>query len=213
MENDRMPFFLTANMGEVIKGIKQEDCNIEKERKSIKNIEKIKSDRSKWRYSLNLRGFLLYLNCANYKNNINKILNPKKYNKNKNIKNQSNPESDWDIVKIRQVLSNPTIKDKFIFLNSWEIFGENGFNVIETLLEIANELEEQLEKYDERILLTRVTEKYLSEIDNHFSKYGSFFHSNLSLNQETENILRQYRLSILEYLKKELVVYINELSE
>ncbi|MGI9012592.1 MAG: hypothetical protein ACR2F1_15590 [Nitrososphaeraceae archaeon] len=185
LENDRMPFFLTSDIGEVIKGIKQEDWNLEKEIKSIKNIAKIESDRSKWKYSLNLRGFLYYLRSENHSN----------------------------IIRIKEVLSNPTITDKFIFLKEWETFEKNGFKVIEKLLEIANEFEKQLEKYDERNLLIRVTERYLSEIDNYFSKYGSFFHSTLFLTQETGNILNQYRLIILEFLKKELVLTLDGISQ
>jgi hypothetical protein len=38
------------------------------------------------------------------------------------------------------------------------------------------------------------------------------FYPDLSLNQDTENILRQYRLMTLEFLKKELIVYINGIS-
>lgn len=52
--------------------------------------------------------------------------------------------------------------------------------MLEKLLDIANEFKNQLE-YDERYLLIRITEIYLFEIDKHFSKYGSFFHPNLSL--------------------------------
>ena len=38
------------------------------------------------------------------------------------------------------------------------------------------------------------------------------FYPVLSLNQDTENILRQYRLMTLEFLKKELIVFINGIS-
>jgi len=62
---------------------------------------------------------------------------------------------------------------------------KKGFKVIEILLDIANEFKNQLE-YDERYLLLRITERYLFEIDKHFSKYFSFFHPYLSLSQETE---------------------------
>jgi hypothetical protein len=61
-------------------------------------------------------------------------------------------------------------------LNSWEKFEEKGFNVIGTLLQIANEFQEQLEKYDENYLIVRVTERYLIEINKPFSKYGSFLY-------------------------------------
>jgi hypothetical protein len=145
-KNDRITGL--SNTGNVIKGINhQEDLN--KEIESVVNIENIKSDRSKWRYSLNVRGFLLYLNYVNHDNKIINLLNPKKYDN--KIKKDSNPEFHSDIVRIKEVLSNPVIKNKFIFLNEWEKFKENGFNVIETLLQIANEFQEQLEKYDETI--------------------------------------------------------------
>ena len=62
-------------------------------------------------------------------------------------------------------------------------------------------------------MIVRVTQSYIFEINEYFSKYGSFFHPTLFLNQETENILNQYRIMILEFLKKELVVYTNELSK
>ena len=205
-----MPFFSSYNMGEVIKGIKQEDWNIENEIESVKNIERIKSDRSKWRYSLNIRGFLCYLNLVNHKNIIN-LLDSEKHNRTR--KNSSNSQSHSDIIRIRQVLSNSTIKEKFIFLNSWEKFEKKGFKVLEKLLEIASEFEKQLEKYEERSLLIRVTERYLFEIDKHFSEHGSFFSSNLSLSQETENMLNQYRLMVLEFLEKELILYTKNISK
>ena len=152
----------------------------------------------------------MYMIYANDNNKIIKKLHPEKYNKNK--KKLLKPEKDNDIIKIRQVLSNPTIKDRFIFLKSWEKFEENGFNVIVTLLQIANEFQEQLEKYDENYLIVRVTERYLTEINIRFSKYGSFFYP-ISLSQENENILNQYRLTILEFLEKELILYTNGISK
>ena len=70
--------------------------------------------------------------------------------------------------------------------------------MIEKLLEIANEFDEkQLEIYDDRNLLIRFTQRYLFEIDKHFSKYGSFSYSFLTLSQETESILNQYRLIVV----------------
>jgi hypothetical protein len=209
LETKKMPFFSSYNTGEVIKGIKQEDWNIEKEIESVKNIEKIKSDRSKWGYSLNTRGFLLYLNLVNHENII-KLLDSEKHNRTR--KNSSNSQSRSDIIRIRRVLSNPAIKNKFLLLNSWEKFEEKGFKVIKILLDIANEFENQLE-FDERYLLIRITERYLFEIDKHFSEYGSFFHPYLSLSQETENMLSQYRLMVLEFLEKELILYTKNISK
>ena len=196
--------------GEVISKITQE--NFVKHINSISKIDDLESNRSIWKYSLNLRGFIRYLNFENPNNRLIRILRSKNHNSkiiNKNI----NTENDRSIVRIKQVITNPTIKDRFIFLKSWEKFKEKGFNVIETLLEIANEFEWRLEKYDENYLIVRVTQSYLFEINEYFSKYGSFSHPTLFLNQETENILNQYRIMILEFLKKELVVYINGISK
>ena len=153
----------------------------------------------------------MYLNFENRNNRLIIILSSKN-NNSKIITKDINLENHPGIVRIRKVLSNPTIKDKFIFLNSWEKFEKNGFNVIETLLKIANEFERRLEKYDLNYLIVRFTESYLFEVNEYFSKYGSFSHPTLFLNQEIENILNQYRLMILEFLKKELVVHINGLS-
>jgi hypothetical protein len=209
LETTKMPFFSSYNTGEIIKGIKQEDWKIAKEIEVIENIEKIKSDRSKWRYSLNIRGFLLYLNRVNHKNII-KLLDSEKHN-NRIRKNSSNSQSHNDISRIRQVLSNPAIKNKFIFLNSWEKFDKKGVKVIEILLDIAKEFENQLE-FDKRYLLVRITERYLFEIGKHFKEYGSFSHPYLSLSQETENMLNQYRLRVLEFLEKELILYTKNIS-
>jgi hypothetical protein len=181
LEND---IILGSNNSEVLKGINQENWNIAKEIESTINIENKKSARSKWRFSLNLRGFLLYLNSENHSN----------------------------IERIKEVLSNPIVINKFIFLKSWEKFTENGFKVMEKLLEIANEFKNQLE-YNEHYLLIRITERYLFEIDKHFSKYGSFSHPYLSPSQETENMLNQYRLMVLEFLEKELILYTKNISK
>jgi hypothetical protein len=195
--------------GEVISKITQE--NFVKHINSISKIDDLESNRSKWKYSLNLRGFIRYLNFENPNNRLIRVLRSKNHN-GKIINKNINPENDRSIVRIKQVITNPTIKDRFIFLKSWEKFKENGFNIIETLLQIANEFQEQLEKYDENYLIVRVTERYFIEINEHFSKYGSFFYP-ISLSQENENILDQYRLMILEFLEKELILYTNGISK
>jgi hypothetical protein len=208
LENDKISGL--HKTGEIINKITQE--NFVKHINSISKIDELESNRSKWKYSLNLKSFIMYLNFENLNNRLQKKLCPKNQDSkiiNKNI----NLENDRSIKKIRQVLSNPTIKDRFIYLKSWEKFEENGFNVIETLLQITNEFRQQLEKHDENYLIVRVTERYLSEIDNHFSKYGSFFHPCLSLSQETENMLNQYRLMVLEFLEKELILYTKNISK
>jgi hypothetical protein len=113
---------------------------------------------------------------------------------------------------VSEKLLNSPLSSHCIFLKSWEKFEENGFNVIETLLQIANGFQKQLEKYDENVLIVRVNERYLIEINKHFNRYGSFFYP-ISLSQETEDMLNQYRLTILEFLEKELILYINGISK
>ena len=81
-----------------------------------------------------------------------------------------------------------------------KVWRKRGFNITGTLLQTANEFQEQLEKFDENYLIIRVIESMVLFFTQfHWVKY--------------ENILNQYRLTILEFLEKKLILYTNGISK
>jgi hypothetical protein len=124
------------------------------------DIAEMRDNRENWRYSLNLRGLILYLF---HESNI--IF--------------SNTHSAVDKRKarhrIREVISNPLIIKKAPFLNFWRYFEKAGFNVVNLLLDISLEYINQLHIDAERdnYLLRRITERFFVELENIFYDYFS----------------------------------------
>ncbi|MGH9990578.1 MAG: hypothetical protein ACREAS_09090, partial [Nitrososphaera sp.] len=83
------------------------------------NITGDPSDRRKWKYSLNFRGFLLYL--------VGEARSKRQNNK-----------------RLREVISNPAILEMAPFLQYWQDFERSRFNVIGRLREIGIEFQNLL---------------------------------------------------------------------
>lgn len=115
---------------------------LQEEEKTLSKTLKIKNDTEYWRYSLNLRGFLLYL-----------VEDSQTERKNSR--------------RIRSVISNPAIVQEAPFLMYWQDFEKAGFNVIGLLKKIGTEFQNQLQ-FDNDCLLRRVTERYYIELTNYF---------------------------------------------
>jgi hypothetical protein len=171
------------------------------------DIREIRDNRENWRYTLNLRGLLLYLfhesNIIFSKNSPTKnlsIYDQRKYDKRKRESKD----------RIRAVISNPLIIKKLPFLNFWWYFEEAGYNVVDLLLEISREYINQLhiDAEHDNYLLRRITERFFIELENFFYRFSdpifsAYFIKKLRI-EEYDKILyksNEYREIILSYQK------------
>lgn len=124
---------------------------------SFPDIGEKRDNRGNWRYSLNLRGLLLYL-----------------YHENNSIDKTRKAKS-----RIREVISNPILKDKAKFLILWEDFKKIGFNVFDLLLDIGREYKDQLhitidvERQDNNYYMRRITERFSIELEGIFRRFSN----------------------------------------
>lgn len=122
---------------------------------SFHDIREMRDNRGNWRYSLNLRGLLLYL-----------------YHENNSEDKTRKAKS-----RIREVISNPILKDKAKFLMFWEDFKKIGFNIFDLLLEIGREYKDQLhisvdvERQDNNYYMRRITERFYVELQGIFRRF------------------------------------------
>lgn len=140
-----------------------------------------KYDRRRWRYSLNFRGLLLYLDGES-------------------------KARRRDRRRVHHVLSNPLIIEQAPFLAHWHEFESAGFDVIGTLLQIGSEFENLLD-YDADYLLLRASERYFIAFSNFFDRYrsaGSFHIYAQKVSRETDARILQYRLQMLREQKVSL---------
>jgi hypothetical protein len=63
------------------------------------------------------------------------------------------------LIDYADIISNPAIKKKFLFLNLWEGYEKTGFPVIDFFFNIAEKFQNQL-NFDKTRLLTTVTKRY-----------------------------------------------------
>jgi hypothetical protein len=75
-----------------------------------------------------------------------------------------------DSRRIRNIISNPVIIKLAPFLEYWEEFEEQGFDVLGLLKEISTELSHQLHitAENDTYLLNRATERYFVQLENYF---------------------------------------------
>jgi len=151
---------------------------------------KIKNDTEYWRYSLNLRGFLLYLF-------------------------EESQAERKDSRRIRAVILNPAIVEEAPFLMYCQDFENAGFNVIDILRKIGIEFRNQLH-YDIDYLLRRATERYYVELTNYFYSLKSplFFNKyikNVSL--QTDKKLKEYQLKMLKIQREWLTKQIENIDK
>jgi hypothetical protein len=171
------------------------------------DIAEMRDNRENWRYSLNLRGLLLYLfhesNIIFLKNS--PIKNLSIYDKRKYDKRKREAKD-----RIREVISNPLIIKKAPFLNFWWYFEEAGFNVVDLLLDISHEYINQLhiDAEHDNYLLRRITERFFIELENFFYRFSdptfsAYFIKKLGP-EEYDKILdksNDYREIIISYQK------------
>lgn len=154
---------------------------------------------------INVHGFLLLLL------NLSKIKNMKGRGDNGNDKIHHNK---W----IHEVLLNPYLIDILPFLSNWKEFECEGFPVIDVLMEIAIELESQLEvtfsglhSNNTAYLTQRATELYFSRVNNFFfhkiDEISPFWHlylkdHDLDKLKTIRYMVNEYRVFILGLLKK-----------
>jgi hypothetical protein len=144
------------------------------------------SDRRKWKYSLNFRGFLLYLVGE------------------ARAKRQNNK-------RLREVISNPAILKLAPFLQYWQDFEKSRFNVIGTLRGIGIEFQNLLTIHSLEHLERRVTESYFFAVDRYFGELkraGSFYIYMRIVDRQTHQKIKDYRLNMFfrlnEWYKKEI---------
>jgi hypothetical protein len=173
----------------------------------FRDIAEMRDNRENWRYSLNLRGLLLYLfhesNIIFLKNS--PIKNLSIYDKRKYDKRKRESKD-----RVREVISNPLIIKKAPFLSFWWYFGEAGFNVVDLLLDISREYINQLhiDAEHDNYLLRRITERFFIELENFFYRFSdptfsAYFIKKLGP-EEYDKILdksNDYREIIISYQK------------
>jgi hypothetical protein len=131
------------------------------------------------KYSLNFRGFLLYLAGES-------------------------AVRRGDNRRIRKVVSNPLILKQAPFLQYWQDFEAAEFDVIEVLGYIGKEFQSQLD-YSEEYLQRRVTERYFMSVDRYFdllSRAGSFHIYAKRVRRRTHKKIGEYRLRMYTLLNE-----------
>jgi hypothetical protein len=137
-------------------------------------------DRRKWKYSLNFRGFLLYLVGES------------------RSKRQDNR-------RLRRVISNPVILEQAPFLQYWQDFERSKFDVTGTLRQIGIEFQNLLTIYNVEYLQRRVTERYFFALDSYFGrlKRAGLFHIYIKIvDRQTHGKLKDYRLKMYSMLNE-----------
>jgi hypothetical protein len=137
-------------------------------------------NRRKQKYSLNFRGFLLYLAGE------------------ARAKKQNNR-------RLREVISNPVILELAPFLQYWQNFEKSKFDVIGTLREIGMEFQNLLTIYPIDYLQQRVTERYFFTVNTYFIelKLPLSFHIYVkNVDKRTQLKLKEYRLRMYSTLNE-----------
>jgi anaerobic ribonucleoside-triphosphate reductase len=155
------------------------------------------SDYTKYKFTFNIRGFLLYLIGEN------------------------NSERK-DSRRIHKILQNPSLIERFKFLIHWDLFEKEGFDVISNLTRIALELKHVIDLflYDNECLLQIVTERYFHSMNRFFTYRTNPIYLGLPysvgskiLQHDTLRKLKEYRLIILNQQKDWLNQQIREKSD
>jgi hypothetical protein len=129
-------------------------------------------------YALTFRGLLLYLYlCKKYLLKRNGLDERTNQNKPGRIRGYDDRKSstvgtrkkERTIREIGKIFDKPSILENAPFLKYWREFEKCGFNVIELLLEIAEELYKQLriDAEMDRYLLRRASERYFVQVENY----------------------------------------------
>ena len=168
-------------------------------------------------YSPNFRGLLLYLYSC-------KILRLKDYNRDgyKNTPGRIKAKDDTRTStstkrkdsraaeKIRSGINRGHVLEQAPFLKYWQDFEKCGFNVIEILLQIAEELYSQLkiDAENDRYLLRRASERYFVGVENYCYEQidNPFYFLAEKITPDERNLLAQtrhkYRKHMIPFLKE-----------
>jgi hypothetical protein len=157
---------------------------------AIDEVEKMCSEVRNYRYSLSIRGLLLLLYCETQ----TKITLGKKE-------------------RIREVLDSSNTVDVAPFLLYWNDFEQAGFDVINTLENLANENLYFItdEKTDDDFLLLAVTQRYSNEVSGYFYLYDTLGIIADKVKRRNQGYFRKYiELNIpnkmIEYRRKMLSI-------
>lgn len=160
---------------------------------------KIINDSRYWKYSLNPRGFILFLIGESKVKSVNK-------------KGEK---------RIRDVLSNHETLKMAPFLKYWDIFEQIGFDVINTLRNIGRDFENHiyLKDFSDEDLVYMITERYSDLLEQYLTFVHMYsFPANISLYKkykdlDIENIRKRYLLEILNKQKHYLDQKVSAIEE
>lgn len=152
-----------------------------------------------WKYSLNPRGFVLFLIGESKFKSVNK-------------KGEK---------RIREVLSNHETLKIAPFLKNWDIFEQIGFDVINTLRNIGRDFENHvyIKDFEDEDLVYMITERYSDLLEQYLAFVHMYsFPANISLYKkykdlDIENIRKRYLLEILNKQKHYLDQKVSAIEE
>jgi hypothetical protein len=151
------------------------------------DIASMRNNRENWRYTLNLRGLLLYL-----------------------FSWSQSTDNRQRIRKISEVISNPALIEKIPFLMHWQYFERTGFNIFDLLLSLSIEYQNQMhiDAEEDNYLLRRITERFFIEVENHFHRVSQnpvyLIKKKIGI-QEYDKILEkrnEYRQSLIRFQRQ-----------
>jgi hypothetical protein len=160
---------------------------------------KIINDSRYWKYSLNSRGFILFLAGES----------------------KIKPGDVRSDQRIRDVLINPVILTIAPFLEYWDIFEQIAFNILNTLKNIGRDFEDHLylKDFTEEDLIYLITQRYTDILEQYLTFVHMYsFPANIPLYRkcqdlEIENIRKRYLSKILNKQKHYLDQKVAEIEE
>jgi hypothetical protein len=168
-------------------------------------------------YAPNFRGLLLYLYLCkilrlksdrreDYKNTPGKI-KTKEDTMTSTCRKRRNKQT---VTRIHRIIDKDHILEQAPFLKYWQDFEKCGFNVIELLLQISEELYSQLhiDAENDRYLLRRASERYFVGVENYCYERidDPFYFLAEKITPDERNLLAQtrhkYRTNMIPLLKE-----------
>lgn len=187
-------------------------------------------------YAPNFRGLLLYLYLCkipslkkdSIENQGRKGPGKKKRYDDRENSTPGKRKYNRTISKIRNIINKPSVQERAPFLKYWHVFDKCGFNVIELLLQIAEELYHQLhiDAENDKYLLRRASERYFVQVENYcyerlddmlYPDYivlqGKITPNELNTLARTRHMYRRHMIPLLkEWIQKqqEVIDYIDD---
>jgi hypothetical protein len=148
---------------------RKEDLNLtELDLDYIQEIKSIRNDTENWRYSLNLRGLIYYLNYVKNKESV-----------------------------ILEILTNPILLKHANFLYNCKFFNDFGYPLVRKMIDIAQDYPNVFnsEYYDDKKLKQSIRDRYLDEIRNYYLHLN---YNNFSLTKDIPQEFKDYFDFMLE---------------